>query len=156
MQICPRCAVPRRLDEMMTDRKYCRRCRADEVRQRYRLKAALRPRKERASVLAWQRLHPDQVRAKVERRRSLQTAAAGSFTPSEFRALCAHYQWRCLACAAEDRALSVDHVVPLTKGGNNSIKNIQPLCRPCNSRKRSQIIDSRTADLMFVWRNTAG
>jgi len=161
----------------MTDRNRCRRCKADYQRQKDRARAALRPRKVRtwqgervrewkrgyyranreriiASVVEWQRQHPDQVRAKVERRRSLLSAAEGAFTPSEFQTLCQRYDWQCLACASQDRRLTVDHVIPLTSGGGNSIENIQPLCGSCNSRKRKRSIDFRTARLMFSWRGT--
>jgi len=31
--------------------------------------------------------------------------------------------------------VTMDHVVPLTKGGVHTIENVQPLCRPCNSSK---------------------
>ena len=77
--------------------------------------------------------------------------AAGSFTPGEFQALYVRYDWRCLACATTGCPLTVDHVVPLARGGSNAIANIQPLCGSCNSRKRSRTIDFRTAGLMFSW-----
>ena len=50
-----------------------------------------------------------------------------------------------------DRGLTVDQVVPLTKEGGNGIENIQPLCGPCNSRKRDRTIDFRSPGLMFSW-----
>ena len=43
-------------------------------------------------------------------------------------------QHRCLHCGAQDD-LSVDHIVPESKGGLLSLSNLQTLCRPCNSRK---------------------
>ena len=32
-------------------------------------------------------------------------------------------------------AREVDHIVPRTRGGNNTIRNAQPLCRVCNASK---------------------
>lgn len=34
------------------------------------------------------------------------------------------------------RATSVDHIVPLARGGTNAITNLQPACGACNSSKR--------------------
>lgn len=41
---------------------------------------------------------------------------------------------RCRACGRLD-SLTLDHVIPVALGGENSITNLQILCRPCNSRK---------------------
>ncbi len=49
----------------------------------------------------------------------------------------------CLCCGEAKVKLTVDHVVPLVKGGGNSIANIQPLCRSCNCSKGQQEIDYR-------------
>lgn len=49
---------------------------------------------------------------------------------------------RCLACSVLDD-LSVDHVIPLSKGGPNTLANLQVLCRRCNSGKRDKTIDYR-------------
>ena len=52
---------------------------------------------------------------------------------------------RCqLCCTSEkDRRLTVDHIVPLSLGGNNTISNIQPLCGRCNSAKNRGALDFR-------------
>lgn len=42
--------------------------------------------------------------------------------------------YRCINCGTH-KDLSVDHIVPVSKGGGNEIKNLQTLCLPCNSSK---------------------
>lgn len=70
-------------------------------------------------------------------------ATVGKFTASEWRSLCDKYDNRCLSCG-EQKELTVDHVVSLKDGGSNTIDNLQPLCRSCNSRKGAKFIDYRT------------
>ena len=52
------------------------------------------------------------------------------------------YEHRCLACGI-DGALTIDHVIPVSKGGPNTADNVQPLCGPCNSSKGTNTIDYR-------------
>ena len=44
----------------------------------------------------------------------------------------------CLRCSAAER-LEIDHIIPLSKGGDNAITNLQTLCKTCNSSKRDAI-----------------
>lgn len=81
-------------------------------------------------------------RQKNHQRRAQVAAAGAMYTRDEWDRLCAFYDHRCLCCGKR-RVLTVDHVVPVTKGGSNLIQNLQPLCRPCNSRKNDQTIDYR-------------
>ena len=55
------------------------------------------------------------------------------------------YGKKCLCCGT-DKNITIDHVIPISKGGQNDISNYQPLCRSCNSRKNTKIIDYRTGD----------
>lgn len=49
----------------------------------------------------------------------------------------AHY--RCYYCKKK-RPLTMDHVIPLSKGGLHTQENVVPACRECNSSKRDQIL----------------
>jgi len=50
--------------------------------------------------------------------------------------------WMCLCCGSSKR-LQVDHIVPVAKGGENRLSNLQTLCRSCNARKSDSFIDYR-------------
>lgn len=88
--------------------------------------------------------NPEERLRSAKNRRARESQAQGSHTRDQFVALCKAYDNRCLACGRNDVALTEDHVTPLSKGGTNSIDNIQPLCRSCNSKKHLRRVDYRT------------
>ena len=67
--------------------------------------------------------------------------ADGSFTPQEWETLKAQYNWTCPHCGKREPEikLTIDHIIPLSRGGSNNIENIQPLCGICNSKKGNKI-----------------
>ena len=42
--------------------------------------------------------------------------------------------YKCVRCGSGEK-LTVDHVVPMVRGGTNDIDNLQTLCKSCNSKK---------------------
>lgn len=90
----------------------------------------------------WVRENATANRTRRARYRARKLQADGTFTVSEWLNLLEYYGNSCLACGSKDR-IEPDHVVPLSKGGQNLIGNIQPLCRSCNASKRDNIIDYR-------------
>lgn len=42
--------------------------------------------------------------------------------------------YRCVTCGGHT-ALSLDHIIPESKGGPTTSENLQTMCRPCNSSK---------------------
>jgi 5-methylcytosine-specific restriction endonuclease McrA len=60
------------------------------------------------------------------------------FSPTEWRALCEQFNHRCALCG-ERAKLTVDHIVPVSRGGSSRIENIQPLCLSCNSKKGAKL-----------------
>ena len=91
--------------------------------------------------------HPEVFKAKDARRRTAKTSAGGAYTSAQWVALCNKFHNRCLCCGKK-RKLTADHVVPVSKGGSSNISNIQPLCGPCNSKKKDKVIDFRKATLI--------
>lgn len=95
----------------------------------------------------WAIENADKLRAchqvKHARYRAKKAGLTEHFTLMEWLALCAKYGNKCLACGATDTLMTPDHVVPLSKGGTNTISNIQTLCHSCNSIKKETITDYR-------------
>lgn len=81
-----------------------------------------------------------QHRFRKERKQKLK----GSFTREQWIHLLSFYapNGKCLCCQKQEK-LTIDHVIPITIGGNNTINNIQPLCKICNLRKATNIADYR-------------
>jgi 5-methylcytosine-specific restriction endonuclease McrA len=55
------------------------------------------------------------------------------------RAVFARDRWTCQYCGHERGSLTVDHVVPRSKGGASSWDNIVTCCAPCNRRKGDRL-----------------
>jgi 5-methylcytosine-specific restriction endonuclease McrA len=55
------------------------------------------------------------------------------------RAVFARDRWTCQYCGHERGSLTVDHVVPRSKGGRSTWDNIVTCCAPCNRRKGDRL-----------------
>jgi 5-methylcytosine-specific restriction endonuclease McrA len=55
------------------------------------------------------------------------------------RAVFARDRWTCQYCGVERSNLTVDHVVPRSKGGGSAWNNIVTCCAPCNRRKGDRL-----------------
>ena len=58
--------------------------------------------------------------------------------------LCEKYDNKCLCCGRKAK-LTIDHIVPIRKGGNSLIENLQPLCKRCNSKKGASCTNYKKA-----------
>lgn len=46
----------------------------------------------------------------------------------------------CVYCLASDKSLTLDHIIPISRGGMHVRENIIPSCKPCNSSKKNNLI----------------
>ena len=113
-------------------------------RERERIKKWRREHSDRqhSSEKNWRKNNPDKLREKYANRRARLRGSFGIVKMSDFVDLCNKYNNKCLCCGNTGK-LTMDHVIPLILGGNNTIENIQPLCGNCNSKKGIKVVDYR-------------
>jgi len=55
------------------------------------------------------------------------------------RALFARDGWRCVYCGTSSGRMTLDHVIPRSKGGQSIWENVVTSCAPCNLRKGDKL-----------------
>ena len=94
--------------------------------------------KERSS--RYRKSHPEVGRQSTSRRR-VRKIGNGVFKiiPKDLQRL---QRTPCQECGTMKK-LTIDHVVPISKGGRHSIGNLQSLCIHCNTSKKNKFIIER-------------
>ena len=76
------------------------------------------------------------------RRRSVLAGVVADLTADQWSEIVAEHGSCCAYCGAKFTAslpITVDHVIPLSKGGQHTAGNVVPSCKPCNSRKKDRL-----------------
>ena len=97
--------------------------------------------KRRFSVNRWRKANPVIVNFHW-RKRHFALKTTGKITQQDWIDLLNLYGQKCLRCGT-NKNITLDHVVPLCKGGTHSIENVQPLCKTCNCIKARRSWDFR-------------
>jgi 5-methylcytosine-specific restriction endonuclease McrA len=63
------------------------------------------------------------------------------------RALFARDGWRCMYCGSANGRLTLDHVVPRSRGGSSVWENVVTSCAPCNMRKGNRLLEEASMSL---------
>jgi len=63
------------------------------------------------------------------------------------RALFARDGWRCVYCGTASGRLTLDHVVPRSRGGDSVWENVVTSCAPCNHRKGDRLLEETSMTL---------
>lgn len=69
--------------------------------------------------------------------RARREGAEPRLTREEWDAVLSHFGQACAYCGAGGR-LTLDHMVPLRRGGTHDVENVVPACLSCNSRKHTK------------------
>lgn len=141
---CSKCNARRPVADFKGERAYCISCRRLEEAAMYsrrREHAKAKRAEYRKANLAKCR---EWARMGTQRRHALKLNVPATLTREEWEQIKAKHGNRCLCCGHEG-GLTIDHIIPLSKGGHHVADNVQPLCGPCNSKKHTKTIDYRIA-----------
>jgi len=103
-----------------------------KLRQKYKIKISLYNKKYKES-------NRNKFAEYEKIRRSRRRANGGTLTLEEWQDIKIIYNNSCPSCL-QNKDLTIDHIIPLSKGGRNDKENIQPLCKKCNSSKGTKIV----------------
>lgn len=115
----------------------------EKHKEEQRVKTAERYQQNRVAVMEgvyqWRAAHLELVRRyslmAQDKRRGHKLGLPGNLTFIQWEAIKVAYKGRCAYCGEKVKKLTMDHVVPVTKGGMSTPQNIVPACKPCNSAK---------------------
>lgn len=62
-------------------------------------------------------------------------------TPEQWWARIEQFHGKCAYCKKKPKRMTLDHVVPLSRGGQHTIQNSVPCCQSCNSAKGNKTLE---------------
>jgi len=88
----------------------------------------------------WATANPEINRNKRSRRRARErnTLTLITLTVQEWILLVSAYHSCCAYCGVQVDKPTIDHILPLSKGGSHTLDNVLPSCLPCNKSKASR------------------
>lgn len=100
-----------------------------EVIERYRAKLQTPEFKRRQSI-------------QNKLRHALRRSIVGTFTKEQWLARVEAHGWRCFYCYKDLQygGLTMDHAIPVSRGGTNWASNLLPACKSCNSKKKDRTV----------------
>ena len=117
-----------------------------EYDKRRRKKPGFRE-KERVRHRLYRQEHPELSFNAQSKRRAL--IGDAKITTEEWRQVMLSTNFTCSYCGCRltRNNRSVDHIVPLNKGGEHTVDNLAPACRSCNSSKQDKLLSEWQNDL---------
>lgn len=103
-----------------------------------RLWSKQNPEKERKRKRNWRRNNPEKARQENHKYRSKLRERSFAITKKEIAKLIAPQ--KCFYCQEHTEKPTLEHVIPIARGGNHSIGNLVSACGICNSSKQDKTI----------------
>lgn len=88
-------------------------------------------------------LERERLRGRLRSQRKRTRLATGTVEPSVIATLLTQ---PCAYCGSTEN-ITIDHIVPLARGGTHEASNLAPACFPCNSSKRDRLLSEWTGRL---------
>lgn len=124
--------------------------RSNAIKRNWRLR---NPEKSAQATRNWQKNNPEKVNAHGRRWRKenhekwslinrrnqyRRKQAEGYFTNDDWQNILKIHNNSCVFCGTKDN-ITIDHIIPLSRGGTNWPENLEPLCFTCNTRKHNKM-----------------
>lgn len=97
----------------------------------------------KAKTKAWSKTPKGKAASQFQKARRRLVQQTGDLTLQEWEALIGQYP-TCAYCGHpfdnDKHRLSMDHIVPLSRGGPHTQSNVLPVCFACNSRKHTSLL----------------
>jgi 5-methylcytosine-specific restriction endonuclease McrA len=122
-----------------------------ERQRRYRLSDL---NKAKARQLASRRRHPEAHCRREHIRRARKMMNGGAYSLRDVQRLLRRYGGKCAYCG-KSKAMTMDHVIPISRGGTSFIGNLLPACKPCNSSKGDRVLVEWKSRLLWQRRKAA-
>lgn len=94
------------------------------------------------TFLSWLNQNRQTYNAVQARRRARKAAVLNTLTSAEWLETLEVFGGRCAYCLRDDLPLTMDHMVPISRGGPHTVENVVPACKPCNFKKHDRPIFS--------------
>ena len=86
------------------------------------------------------------------RSQNMEVGTINNLTYAEWLSILEDYNYRCAYCGKAFSPSNMpmrDHVIPISRGGNNTKENIKPACKSCNSKKGTMLME----EILFTLNN---
>ncbi len=86
----------------------------------------------------WRKAHPDNIHEKRRRRRAKIRVTGTDVTAAKIEDLKRRSKGKCYWCGKKAKPIHIDHIKPLSKGGEHSMYNLCVSCATCNCSKKDK------------------